>query len=254
MITASPWTVPLRPARATPTGRVVALAHSGSGPNALLPLLRRLPDDIEVVGVTLPGRERRFGESCATLPDDIDGALAAVLAELRAAPPLPTVLFGHSMGAAFAAALALAAPELCHGLALSGHPTLESRAGRAEDWTEDDLMDVIRLGGGTPDEFLEDPVIREHLLELLRCDLTLGRRLAVRNAGRQLPVAPLVLGGRDDELVPPGELDDWSTRTPLRPRLFPGGHFYLLDEANTQAVACEIAALLPRRPAPAASL
>ncbi|MER5868738.1 thioesterase domain-containing protein [Streptomyces sp. NPDC002044] len=236
------WTVRLRPARHTAAARVVAFAHSGSGPNALLPLLRRLHPDAEVLGVTLPGRERRFTESCAGLPDDIDGALAAVLAELSAESPLPTVYFGHSMGAAFAAALVLAEPGLCHKLVLSGHPRLESRAGRAADWTEEDLLDVVRLGGGTPEEFLADPVIRDHLLHLLRCDLTLGRRLAERNAGRPLPVPPTVLGGLHDELVPPAELDRWAERGPLRRRLFPGGHFYLLDEANLDEVAAEITA------------
>lgn len=239
----------MRPARGVPRARVIALAHSGAGPNALLPLLRRLHPDAEVLGVTLPGRERRFAESCAGLADDIDGLLARIRAELAAEPPLPTGYFGHSMGAALAAALALADPGGCRKLVLSGHPTLESRAGRAEDWTEDDLLDVIRLGGGTPAEILADPVIKEHLLTVLRCDLTLGRRLAERNAGRPLPVPPTVLGGLDDELVPPAELDAWAERVPLRRRLYPGGHFYLLDEANLDAVAAEITAGLPL-PAP----
>ncbi|CAL9609388.1 Thioesterase PikA5 [Streptomyces sp. enrichment culture] len=232
----------MRPARGVPVVRVVVLAHSGSGPNALLPLLRRLHPDAEVLGVTLPGRERRFTEPCVGPRHDIDAVLAAVLAELAAERPLPTVYFGHSMGAAFAAALALAEPSLCRKLVLSGHPALESRAGRAAQWSEQDLLDVVRLGGGTPEELLADPFVRDHLLTVLRCDLILGRRLAERTAGRPLPVPPTVLGGLDDELVPPAELDGWAERGPLRRRLYPGGHFYLLDEANVDAVAAEITA------------
>ncbi|MCX5233278.1 thioesterase II family protein [Streptomyces sp. NBC_00233] len=240
-----PWTAVLRPARGTRRGRVVVLSHSGAGPNALLPLLRRLPSGLEIVGVTLPGRERRFGEGLAAL-DDLGATVAAVLGELRAAVPLSTVLFGHSMGAAFAAALSLSAPELCQGLVLSAYPTPETRAQQTEDWTEEDLLRILELSGNTPHGILGDLVLREHLLGVLRYDLTLGRRLATRIAGRRLPVAPIVLGGADDELVPPDKLDQWSTCAAVRPRLFPGGHFYLLDEANLDAVAAEIAAALPR--------
>ncbi|MFD9623768.1 thioesterase II family protein [Streptomyces virginiae] len=243
-MTEQSWTAVLRPARDMRRGRVVAMAHSGSGPNTLLPLLRRLPAGLEVAGVTLPGRERRFGEDLEVL-DNPDHAVSVVLEELRAAPPLPTVLFGHSMGAVFAAALTLAAPELCQGLVLSAHPAPESRARQAREWTEADLLGILKLGGGTPAEFLNDPLLREHVLGVLRCDLTLGHHLTVSIAGRELPVAPTVLGGADDELVPPADLGQWSTRAVLRPRLFPGGHFYLLDKANQDAVAAEIAAAFP---------
>lgn len=239
----TPWVRVLRPARTEVLGRVVVLPHSGAGPNTLAPLAHRLPDGFEVAGVTLPGRERRFGESPQTLVEEPDRAVASVVTELRALPPLPTVLFGHSMGAAFAAAIAIDAPELCHGLVLSAHPTLESRAGRDGPWSDIDLFDVIRLGGGdTPTELLDDEVIRRHLITRLRCDLTLGRHLAERNKGRALPVVPTVLGGLDDELVPPPDLDRWSglPGADTTVRFHPGGHFYLLDEANLDAVAAEI--------------
>ncbi|GLV84809.1 thioesterase [Streptomyces lavendulae subsp. lavendulae] len=240
------WTTVLRSAYGTPRGRVVALPHSGAGPNSLLPLLRRLPPAFEVVGVTLPGRERRFAESCAGLLDDPETAVDAVRAELCAMPGLPTVLFGHSMGSAFAAVLALRTPSLCQGLVLSGHRRVGSTSGIPEHLTEADVLDVIRLGGGTPDELLAEPGLRAHLLKLLWCDLTLGRRLGALSADRALPVPPLVLGGRDDMLVPPEELAEWPAHRPaeVRKRLFPGGHFYLLDEVNLDAVAFEVAAAL----------
>lgn len=234
---------PLRPAAGPPIGRVVALPHAGSGPNALAPLLERLPGRLEVVGVTLPGRERRLREGLAALRDP-DAVVDAVAGELAAAEPLPTVMFGHSMGAALAAAVALAAPALCRGLVLSGHPALDAEAGRTEEWTDDALVEVIRLGGGTPEEVLGEPVLRALVLDRLRADLTLGRRLSVANAGRTLPLVPVVLGGKDDALVPPGELDPWESPAPPRRRLFPGGHFYLLEEANLDAVAGEIASAI----------
>ncbi|MFC9909620.1 thioesterase II family protein [Streptomyces sp. NPDC059862] len=240
------WTTVIRPAQGTATGRVVVLAHSGAGPNALLPTVRWLPDDIEAVGVTLPGRERRFGEDARQILDDPEGAVAAVAGELRTLSVLPTVLFGHSMGAAFAVALALAAPDLCRSLVLSAHPNGGSRAELAGKWSEEDLMDILERGGGTPAEVLQDEYLQAHLLAVLRCDLTLGHRLATRHAHRTLSVPLTVLGGRDDALTETAELTRWSRRAGagLRERVFPGGHFYLLDEANQKDVADEIAGAL----------
>ncbi|MFJ7325456.1 thioesterase II family protein [Streptomyces cyaneofuscatus] len=240
------WTTVIRPALATPTGRVVVLAHSGAGPNALLPMVRWLPDGIEAVGVTLPGRERRFAEDAERTLDDPEGTVAAVAGELRTRSAVPTVLFGHSMGAAFAVALALTAPDLCRALVLSAHPDGGSRAELAGQWDEDDLMAILERGGGTPPEVLRDEYLRAHLLTVLRCDLTLGYRLATRHAHRTLPVPLTVLGGRDDALTETAELTRWSRRAGagLRERVFPGGHFYLLDEANQKAVADETAGAL----------
>ncbi|MEW9513657.1 thioesterase II family protein [Streptomyces bacillaris] len=239
------WTTVVRPATSSPRGRVVVLPHAGSGPNTLLPLLRRLPHDTEVLGVTLPGRERRFGESCVGAADDPDSVLRAVLAELRAAAPLrPTVLFGHSMGAVMAATLAVEAPELGQGLVLSAYPGDPRSAEHSGEWTDAELLDVVRRGGGTAEEALADAAVQEHVLQVMRCDLTLERHFAERIAAERLPVAPTVLGGRDDLLVSPRELAGWAARAPAgaQERLFPGGHFYLLEQANLDVVAAEIAA------------
>lgn len=254
------WTAVLRPARgAGPHGRVVAVPNAGAGPNSLLPLLKRLPDSIEVVGVTLPGRERRYTETFADTPDDPPAVVRAVLGELRRMPALPTVYFGHSMGSVLAAALALEAPDLCAGLVLSAPPDVDAgvpgdagTAGYSGDsgdaWDEAALLDVVRRGGGTPAEVLADPFFRDRVLSLLRCDLTLGRRLARLNAGRALPVPPTVLTGEDDALVTGPEPAAWTTYASAgrRQRSFPGGHFYLLDPNNRDAVAAEISAAFPR--------
>ncbi|MFG1653256.1 thioesterase II family protein [Micromonospora sp. NPDC049275] len=242
------WTAVLRPASTSAYGRLVAIAHSASGPTSLMRLLRRLPAGIDVVGVTLPGRERRIAEGTAQLRVDPGGAVDAVLHELRGYPPLPTVLFGHSMGAAFATAMVLADRDVCAGLVVSGHPGCLSAGDLAPPtWTEGELLDLLRVGGGTPAELLADPVIRAYLLDLLRCDLTVARRLAIQNDGKRIPVPLTVLGGRQDSLVTMAQLRAWATRAPygVRQRLFPGGHFYLLDEANVEPVAAEISAAFP---------
>ncbi|WP_214410526.1 thioesterase II family protein [Sphaerisporangium fuscum] len=237
------WITGMRAARQEVKGRVLVFPHAGAGPNALTPLLAALPEDHEVFGVTLPGRERRFSESYERTPDDPQAVVDGVLTELRRLPAgRPTVFFGHSMGVAVAVAVALAEPALCARLVLSAHPPAGVRYERADDWDDQVLLDIIRLGGGTPPEILENPFWRGYVLGLLRSDLSLAGRLVRRNRNGRLTTPLTVLGGDRDELVDPADLLTWTTRTTAtsRTRLFPGGHFYLLDEPNRAAVAAEI--------------
>jgi surfactin synthase thioesterase subunit len=237
------WTARMRVATGEPESRIVVFPHGGAGPNVLMPLLNCLPDTYDVLGVTLPGRERRFKESFADMPADPRAVVAEILDELVRLPACPTVFFGHSMGVAVAVAVALAEPGLCTGLVLSSHPPRGSKVEQRGSWDDTTLLDILKLGGGTPAQILDSPFWRGYVLDLLRSDLILGARLVRQNLDGRLAVPLTVLGGERDELVEAPELASWASRTDAgaQMRVFPGGHFYLLDHTNRQAVATEIA-------------
>ncbi|MFC7385212.1 thioesterase II family protein [Sphaerisporangium rhizosphaerae] len=239
---AGTWTAALRAARGEPEGRVVVFPHAGAGPNALMPLLAALPDTYDVLGVTLPGRERRFSESYDRTPEDPGAVVDGVLAELTGLPSCATVYFGHSMGVSVAVAVALADPGACARLVLSAHPPAGVKFEREAAWNDAVLLEVVRLGGGTPQEIMDSPFWRTYVLGLLRSDLTLAARLVRRNLDGRITMPLTVLGGDRDELVSVRELVAWQDRAEAgaRMRVFPGGHFYLLDEPNRRAVAAEI--------------
>ncbi|MEU9987174.1 alpha/beta fold hydrolase [Streptomyces sp. NPDC048045] len=230
------WLSPLRRPAHRPEARIVVIPHSGAGPNALLPLVKHVPAPFEVVGVTLPGRERRFAEEPEISPDDLLGGIAG---ELAALPALPTVLFGHSLGGSIAVALSVAQPGICSALVISAQLPCGSQVERPREWDEDALLRVLQRGGGTPAEMLDDPAWRDHTLRLLRADLTLGGQLALRNARARVTHPLTVLGGELDLLVPSERLGAWAERADaaVDSRVLPGGHFYLLDDANREAVA-----------------
>ncbi|WP_169732958.1 thioesterase II family protein [Haloechinothrix halophila] len=220
--------------------RVVAVPHAGAGPHALMPLLSHLPEDLDVLGVTLPGREHRFGEPWAD--PDPGGVVTEIASELALLPRRPTVLFGHSLGAAVAAATALRKPEVCDAVVLSSYPSGGTEAQRAGRWEDAELLDIVARSGGTPEEVLTSDFWRTHLLRLLRGDLTLGSRLSTSTVDHTLPMPVTLLTSDDDELAIGTSLAPGGSRT--RRRRFPGGHFYLLDDRNQRGVASEIAAAI----------
>lgn len=244
------WTVPLREPPASARARLVVAPHAGSGPHALAPIVARLPPDIDVVGVVLPGREHRLDEPVHTLASDPVAVVRAVHAELAALPPLRTVAFGHSLGAVLAGALAARFPGAVSGAVLSAYPRPATPAQRAGRWTDDELLALLRRGGATPDTVLASRAWRDLVLRRLRADLTLAARLSHLGRTHRPAVAATLLSGADDDIAPP--VDDpagWpGPRT--RTRSFPGGHFYLLEPAVLTPVADELARacrVAPRR-------
>lgn len=236
------WLATLRKADGVARRRLVLFAHAGSGPNELLPAFDWAPPDVEITGVVLPGRERRFRCAFEEVLTDTRAVLDAVTTGLRALPPLPTVLFGHSLGAQLAAATAAADPACCRGLVLSACPP--ATPGHEEPPPEEtEVLGVISLTDGDALSAIDHPALRERALRVLRADLALGRRLAAVAARPR--VTPVIIGGADDRLVTPAELAVLARQHgAASPHLLPGGHFFLLGERNAAAVRRVIGGVL----------
>ena len=249
MVDPGRWTAPLRRAVAPPARRVVVVPHAGSGPSALRAVWDALPADVEVLGVTLPGRERRARERCDTTPSDPAGVVRAVLGELAALPPRPTALLGHSLGAALAGVLAVTGGGFA-GVLLSSPPAPGTPARCAGRFTDAELMELLRRGGAVPEAVLTEAARQPALLAVLRSDLTLAARLGHVDAGRPVRVPMVLLAGAGDAVAPPEGLDFWADRAAggVRRLVLPGGHFHLLDPANRAAVLAEVQRVLPQAP------
>ncbi|MGF1428114.1 thioesterase II family protein [Kitasatospora sp. LaBMicrA B282] len=209
-----------------PRGRVLLFPHAGSGPHALAGLAALLPADLEVLGVTLPGREHRFAEA----PDATDLAelLTRVPAALDGLPPLPLVLFGCSVGALLAlhTAARLGAANCAHLVLAAQVPGDRPRAAlRAR--TEAELLEVFGAAGDTPAAVLADADLRAGLLARLAADLRLGEAAAADFAALRVDLPITVLGGLADPLVDPATLPEWQHHTTAACRVvtLSGGHF-----------------------------
>ncbi len=232
------WLFPLRkrPKDAPPeTARLVVFPYAAAGAASLRPLVAGLPAEIEVLGVSLPGRERRFSEPPVAGHEEIVTAVAHELADLE---PLPTWFLGHSMGVSLALACAAATPALCHGVVISARKPTGVALETLRGLDDDDIVGFFTAAGNTAPKLLEDDFWRTKLIELFRSDTRLDAETTHAMDGVRLESPLLILGGADDPYVPPAELRDWAQRTAGRceTRILPGAHFFLLDPDNRDAV------------------
>jgi surfactin synthase thioesterase subunit len=210
--------------------RLICLPPAGGGASRYRDWSAHLPDDVEVVSVQLPGRENRFAEPAIESMEQLVGPLLAGLAGYLI-PPF--ALFGHSMGALIAFALAHRMRQ--RGMApvvlfASGcrAPHLPSRSPAWHTLPDREFLAVIRGLGGIPPELLAERQFLDAMLPTLRSDCTLIETYLAR------PQTPLscpvsVFGGLRDGEVPPEDLQAWSHHTtgPFRVHLLPGDHFFV---------------------------
>ncbi|AUG80442.1 oleoyl-ACP hydrolase [Kitasatospora sp. MMS16-BH015] len=231
--------------------RLICFPHAGGAASAFVPLARALAPEVELLAVQYPGRQDRRLEPPATL---LTGMAEAVAAELRRAPARPYALFGHSMGAlvAYETARLLTAPPAKAPAAgpvrlfVSGRSAPSLGPGPADLVRGDtELLDRIRLLGGTSGAVFDDPELLALVLPVLRADyLALSGYRWTPQPPLPCPLTALV--GDADPVVPVEAAAGWLelTSAPAELEVFGGGHFYL-DGAVEQLAKVIRTALQP---------
>ena len=220
--------------------RLFCFPYAGGSASVFRRWPERLPPDVEVCAIQLPGREDRYGEPFVT---DL-AVLVKLLAEkIRPLLDRPFAMFGHSLGALIAFSLArqlrregAPAPVL---LALSArqaaHLPLDRPA--VSQLTEDEFVKELNFYGATPREVLENPELRALFLSVLRADFSLFESY------RHTPEAPLTcpisaFAAVDDHTLRSERVAAWREHTSGRFtfREMTGGHFFL-NTATAELIA-----------------
>jgi surfactin synthase thioesterase subunit/acyl carrier protein len=199
------WWVPL----SGPAARTLyCLPWAGGGPSVFRELARALaPRGVQVVAAQLPGREGRLGEPVAT-------DARAVVDALRAGMTGRFAVYGHSLGARVACALAGGAERLFVG------------ASPAPDVAVD-VRDTLRV---LEAQLTTDPALRPLARQLLAADLALLPDLPLPT--RLPPV--LCLAGDADPLVPVAACHGWRAHGVVEV-LAGADHFFCRDRADLLA-------------------
>ncbi|GAA2139688.1 alpha/beta fold hydrolase [Kitasatospora kazusensis] len=213
--------------------RLFCFPYAGGAASTYARWQRLLGPKVHVMPVQLPGREGRMAEKrftdLPTLVEDLDRELGPEL-------EYPHVLFGHSMGALIAFALAqhrhARGARAPRALLLSAYraPHLPPPEFAAPDADERELVDSLVRLGGIPQVLLDHPDWLHALLPIARDDL-----LVCSGPGPTgsvpLPVPLYAFAGTDDALVTPEEVRQWEryASDSFELRTVPGGHFFIRE-------------------------
>lgn len=218
--------------------------YAGGAGSSLRDFAAGLPQWIDAIPVTLPGRGGRFRESPVTEWVELSKLLADELVDQLNGP---YACFGHSLGALVGLEVAYRLREQGAGdpvwFGASGCIAPSERTA-GEDWLgcdEVSFIEKLRKLDGTPEEFLENRELLELYLPALRADFHLAAN-HVPSVRDPLSCRLLVLSGAEDSEVsaPRIKLEAWSREVVgvAQFRVFPGGHFFINEQAETIARIC----------------
>lgn len=229
-VTQSPWFQVARPVHA-PRLRLFCFSYAGGNASTYRDWHKRLPDDIEVCSVQLPGRGSRFKERAHT---SLNSLLDALQDAIQPHIGVPYVFFGHSMGAQVAFELSRrlrdTGARLPSCLIVSGRrgPHRPPRNKPIHNLPEPEFREEIRRLNGTPEEALSNPELMDIISPILRADCQVVETWSYQPS-QPIDVPVLALGGVKDSQVSVEDLEDWRSVTngPFTLQLFSGDHFFI---------------------------
>ncbi|MGO4749881.1 thioesterase II family protein [Streptomyces sp. 2MCAF27] len=218
-----------------PRIRLVCLPYAGGAASSYYSWSRWLPDGVEQLVVQYPGRQDRITEPCMSrMGDLVPNIVEALRPNLGADVPL--VLFGHSMGAwvAFEVALRLEISFGYQSFGLIASGQVPPHTTPEREWptgSDDELIAELRRIGSMDVESIARPELRELVMPAIRSDFLLVKDYPPQPVRRiSAPIAAYV--GADDPDVPSSKAAGWeeATRGAFVSRVFPGGHFFLMED------------------------
>lgn len=234
----------------TPTARLVCLPPSGGTTANYGTWATGLPLTVELLGAQYPGHGDRFGE---TLSADVRALSSELTSELLRLPSLPTVLFGHSLGAlvAYEAALTLSSLRRPPSglLASSCPPPGATGEVRASLLSDSELWATLPTLGGAGSDVTDNPELMEALLPVLRADVTAHENYQPEAQALSLSCPVRCYHGEQDPLVDRAALAGWASVTTGIFSLLEreGHHFHLFQD--TESFLSDIVTFLSVTPA-----
>ncbi len=229
----TPWLRCFAP-HAAPKRRLFAFHHGGGSAVFVKNWHQHLPEDIEIVGIQLPGRQERLREQPVT---QVEALIQPLAQALQPYTDVPFTFFGHSLGAMISFELTR---YLCdftthrpQTLIVSGRhaPQVRSTFPKIHRLDDAAFLEGVKNYDGLPPQVLAHQELVELILPALRADFALSETYFYQPAP-PLPCPIAAVGGKDDRSVPVANLEAWrqQTRGHFSIQILEGGHFYFDEQ------------------------
>jgi surfactin synthase thioesterase subunit len=226
------WIRRFRPAPGAAV-RLVCLPHAGGSASFYLPAATALSPLVDVLAVQYPGRQDRLRDP---LIDNIADLADAVTAALRPWLDRPFALFGHSMGASLGFEVALrlerAGTPPVHLFASARRAPSRYRDEQLHLRDDDAIIAELSRLAGTDSNILGDEELLRMVLPAIRNDYRAAE--TYRHTDAPPLAGPItVLTGDADSRTSLDDVAAWRAYTTgaFEVLVYPGGHFYLVDNA-----------------------
>jgi medium-chain acyl-[acyl-carrier-protein] hydrolase len=191
----------------------------------------KLPEQVELIALRLPGRDSRIGEAAFSQWTPL---LSAIKQALVPYLDQPFAFFGHSLGASLAYELTRKLHDqknlLPRQLIISGCrcPHLPRRKPPLYNLPKQEFFESLRQMNGIPLEVFENTEIMALVEPTLRADIKLAETWE-GNREQPLNVPITAFSGLEDEIVPPADMKGWEhyTNKEFSFHTFPGDHFFV---------------------------
>lgn len=214
----------LRPKTELKGGEEVLLCfpYAGAGEQAF----HSWPTHLAGLGVVVfepPGRGRRFTEKTVSDMETLIDPLLDAVAPLRI-----KALFGHSMGALIAHAVATRLDSAPLLFTAACTPP-DARFPTMTDLDDDGFLGALAQFGGLPEALTKHPELRSLFIPVLRADLRLVENYRAQGDFGRLRGRIVGVGGAHDPMGRADELAGWSrfTEAQFSQYTIDSGHFFL---------------------------
>ncbi|MBN9617510.1 MAG: thioesterase [Acidobacteriales bacterium] len=216
--------------------RLVCFPFAGSSASIFRPWIDRLPAEVEVLGVQLPGRENRLREQYIRNMDEIVEHLER---EIGPALDPPYVFFGHSLGSLIAYELLQRLEATGRGRAelfvASGAPAPHTciSSGEPLTLTKEQIQRDLRKISGTDTTLLDNVELIALLLPMFQADFELYVNYRYRDAA-PIKTPIVVIRGADDIYISHQRQLEWNRHThgQFLFHIVPGGHHFMIDSSE----------------------
>ena len=225
--------------------KLICIPYAGSGANIFHGWQEAIGNEVEILPVQLPGREKRINEECIT---DCKKAVEYIIEELiDLIDGHEFAIFGHSMGGIIAYELCRQLqekhnifPKIC--FISASHIDNEHEKRYLSKLNDNDFIEQLKQYGGINDEILKFSEFFKIFVNILRDDFRLIENYRISESEKIIHVPIRNYMGTDDNLVLKDSMNDWKQYTDLEYtyRVFNGNHFFISDKDNMKEICNDI--------------